>query len=233
MSLHRFIASVCLSTVVLCTTTSHAAIQALASRVIYDASSKAATLSIRNNSSQPYMVQSWIEPGETKLVDNKVPFVVTPPLLKLDPKKESLLRFIYSGSGLPVDRESQLWINIQEIPPKPEVENTLQLAVRSKIKLFYRPTQIDMQLTDAVKKLHWFVDGNVLKLKNESPLFVTIGDLKLNNDSQALANLNKDMVPPFETIDVLKGLPSNTQQIQYTYINEYGGNSPMPPVPLK
>ncbi|WP_228258845.1 fimbrial biogenesis chaperone [Acinetobacter ihumii] len=233
MRLNRFFISTCLTTAVLCTTHSHAAIQALASRVIYNANAKAATLNIRNNASQPYMVQSWLETGETTLPDNKVPFVVTPPLLKLDPKKESVLRFIYSGTGLASDRESQFWINIQEIPPKPEVENTLQLAVRSKIKLFYRPAQIDMELVDAVKKLRWFVDGKVLKLENKSPLFVTIGDLTLNNETQPVANMNRDMVPPFETIEVLKGLPSNLHQIQYTYINEYGGNTPMPPVSIK
>ncbi|MFH4385192.1 fimbria/pilus periplasmic chaperone, partial [Acinetobacter baumannii] len=86
---------------------------------------KAATLAIRNNADKAYMVQNWLEVGDTPTSDSKVPFVITPPLLKLDSKKETLLRIVYSGSGLPTDRESQFWINIQEIPPKPEVENTL------------------------------------------------------------------------------------------------------------
>ena len=143
------------------------------------------------------------------------------------------MRFIYSGSGLPTDRESQVWINIQEIPPKPENENTLQLAVRSKIKLFYRPQQIEADLPAAVKKLQWYVENGTLKLKNNSPLFITIGDLKLGNNSAPIRNMNQDMVPPYQTIDVLANVSKDVKSIQYTYINDYGGNTEMPVVYLK
>ena len=234
MRLNRFLTAVCITASSICLPiTSHSAVQALASRVIYNGDAKAATLTIRNNADKAYMVQNWIEAGETPLADTKVPFVNTPPLLKLDSKKETVLRIIYSGNGLATDRESQFWINIQEIPPKPEVENTLQLAVRSKIKLFYRPKSVELELSDAVKQLRWYVEGNTLKLENKSPLFVTIGDLKLNNETQPVANMNHDMVAPFKTIDVLKNLPKNLSSISYTYINEYGGNTSMPAVALK
>jgi P pilus assembly chaperone PapD len=211
---------------------SHAAIQAQASRVIYDASAKAATLSLKNNADKPYMVQSWLEAGKTTNDDSKVPFVVTPPLVKIEPQKESTLRFIYSGQGLATDRESQFWINIQEIPPKPENDNVLQLAVRTKIKLFYRPKQVNIKLEDAIKKVHWSVQGNNLKLENNSPLFVTIGDLKLGNQTGPLAKMADDMVPPFQSITVLNNLPSNIRTITYSYLNEFGGNIEMPPVRL-
>lgn len=234
MRLNHFLTAVCLVATNVCIPiTSHSAVQALASRVIYSGDAKAATLTIRNNADKAYMVQNWIELGDTPVADGKVPFVITPPLLKLDSKKETVLRIIYSGNGLATDRESQFWINIQEIPPKPEVENTLQLAVRSKIKLFYRPKQVELELSDAVKQLRWYVEGDTLKLENKSPLFVTIGDLKLNNDTHPVATMNQDMVAPFKSIDVFKNLPKNINSISYTYINEYGGNTSMPPVSLK
>ena len=214
-------------------TSSHAAVQAMASRVIYNSENKAATLSLKNNSTKPNIVQTWLEPGEDKTAPAKVPFIVTPPLIKIESQKESVLRFIYSGSGLPTDRESQVWINIQEIPPKPENENTLQLAVRSKIKLFYRPQQIEADLPAAVKKLQWYMENGTLKLKNNSPLFITIGDLKLGNNSAPIRNMNQDMVPPYQTIDVLANVSKDVKSIQYTYINDYGGNTEMPVVYLK
>ncbi|OAL79174.1 hypothetical protein AY606_07045 [Acinetobacter sp. SFB] len=212
---------------------SQAAVQAMASRVIYNSENKAATLSLKNNSTKPYIVQTWLEPGEDKTAPVKVPFIVTPPLIKIESQKESVLRFIYSGSGLPTDRESQVWINIQEIPPKPENENTLQLAVRSKIKLFYRPQQIEADLPAAVKKLQWYVENETLKLKNNSPLFITIGDLKLGNNSAPIRNMNQDMVPPYQTIDVLANVSKDVKSIHYTYINDYGGNTEMPVIYLK
>ena len=212
---------------------SQAAVQAMASRVIYNSENKAATLSLKNNSTKPYIVQTWLEPGEDQTAPVKVPFIVTPPLIKIESQKESVLRFIYSGSGLPTDRESQVWINIQEIPPKPENENTLQLAVRSKIKLFYRPQQIEADLPAAVKKLQWYVENGTLKLKNNSPLFITIGDLKLGNNSAPIRNMNQDMVPPYQTIDVLANVSKDVKSIHYTYINDYGGNTEMPVIYLK
>ncbi|UBQ39528.1 MULTISPECIES: fimbrial biogenesis chaperone [Acinetobacter] len=212
---------------------SNAAIQAMASRVIYHSDSKAATLNLKNNASKPYIVQTWLEAGEDKTASAKVPFIVTPPLIKIEPQKESVLRFIYSGSGLPTDRESQVWINVQEIPPKPEEENTLQLAVRSKLKLFYRPQQIEDDLPAAVKKLQWSVEHGTLKLKNNSPLFITIGDLALGKNGQPITHMNQDMAPPFQSIDVLRNVPENVKSLKFTYINDYGSNIEMPEVILK
>lgn len=214
------------------TSTAYSAIQAMASRVIYDAENKAATLALRNNASKAYMVQAWLESGEYNKGES-IPFVVTPPLIKLESGKEAALRFIYAGQGLPTDRESQFWINIQEIPPKSDQENTLQLAIRSKIKLFYRPTKIDLRLEDAVKHLKWYVKDQSLYLENNSPLHVTIGDLKLNDQSAVVKSMNQDMVAPYSNIVVLKDLSYPVKSLEFTYINDYGGNEKMPVVQLK
>lgn len=54
-----------------------------------------------------------------------------PPILKLAGNKDAILRFVYSGSGLPTDRETVYWINVQEIPPSAKQENVLQIAIRT------------------------------------------------------------------------------------------------------
>ena len=203
-------------------TQSQAAIQAMASRVIYPADEKAATLSIKNNAKLPYMAQIWLEPGVATDASQKIPMIVTPPLLRLEPQKESALRFIYSGQGLPTDQESQYWINIQEIPPKPKEKNILQIAIRSKIKLFYRPDSVKMQLPEAVKQLRWFVQNGQLKVENKSPLHITIGEIQFNHTAP-ISQLQQDMVAPFQTIKVLDAAPANTKNFSYTYINDYGG----------
>lgn len=208
------------------------AIQAMASRVIYDGANKAATLGLKNNSQYTYMIQAWLEPG-TLNKDEEVPFVVTPPLIKIESQKEATLRFIYAGQGLPTDRESQFWISIQEIPPKPNQDNILQLAIRSKIKLFYRPTQIDISLEDAVKELKWYVKDQSLYLENNSPLHVTIGDLKLNDQAAFIENINQDMVAPYSSIQVLKDISFPLKNIEFTYINEFGSNKKMPIIHFK
>ena len=213
--------------------TAHSAIQGMASRVIYDGNYKAATLTLKNNADKAYMVQSWLEANESHKDEGKVPFVVTPPLVKIESNQEAILRFIYSGNGLPLDRESQFWINIQEIPPKPEQENVLQLAIRSKIKLFYRPKQLDVSLKDVMNQVKWSVKEKTLYLENKSPLYITIGDLKLENQKTVVKDIDQDMIAPFSTAAVLKNIPANLSTLQYTYINEYGSNVEMPVVQLK
>lgn len=232
MRLKLLVNSVVLTTLFAVSST-HSAIQAMASRVVYDGQYKAASLALKNNANKAYMVQTWLEPGLGAEPNSKVPFVVTPPLIKIESQQESTLRFIYSGTGLAKDRESQFWINIQEIPPKPEKENTLQLAIRSKIKLFYRPTSIDITLQDAVKKINWSVQGNALVLENSSPLFITIGDLTLEGQQSPVKNLDQDMIAPYSKTTVIRAFPKNVHSIQFTYLNEYGSNEAMPTVHLK
>lgn len=211
----QLLALITLSVVMLCSS-ANAAIQAQATRVIYNSENSAATLNIKNNSDKPYMVQTWLTSNQ----DKKVPMVVIPPLLKLDSGKESILRFIYSGQGLPTDQESLFWVNIQEIPPKPDQENVLQIAIRSKIKLFYRPKQVKTSLDEAAKQLQWYQDGKQLKVKNTSPLHVTIGIVE-DGSGKTYSDLNNDMVAPNQSITVLNNFSGNVQSI--TYINDYGG----------
>lgn len=45
-------------------------------------------------------------------------------------------------SKLPQDRESLFYFNLREIPPRSEKANVLQIALQTKIKLFYRPAAI-------------------------------------------------------------------------------------------
>lgn len=50
---------------------------------------------------------------------------------------------MYTGEPLPADRESLFWMNVKAIPSLDEKlanENTLQIAIQSRIKLFYRPS---------------------------------------------------------------------------------------------
>lgn len=233
MLLNKQVSVFIFSFLLLISSSAFAAIQALATRVIYNGTDAAATLNLKNNASQPYMIQTWLESNHKNDQQSKLPMVVVPPLMRIDPGKESVLRFIYSGQGLPLNQESLFWINIQEIPPKPEQENTLQLAIHSKMKLFFRPKQVKERLEDAVKTAVWFKDGTQLKLKNSSALYITIGVVKLNGSDKAISELATDMVPPGETITVLNTMPMNTQRLSFTYINDYGGATEVSSVTVK
>lgn len=96
-------------------TFSHAAgIQIGRTRVIYDANKKEVALSLTNTEKElPWLIQSWIDTGDGK---TRGPFIVTPPLFRLEPQKEQNLRITWSGQALPTDRESLFYMNVRTIP---------------------------------------------------------------------------------------------------------------------
>ncbi|MGJ8525424.1 putative fimbrial chaperone LpfB [Halomonadaceae bacterium LMG 33818] len=207
-------------------TPANAAIQVLSTRVVYSGDSNAATLDLVNNAKQPYMVQSWLDTGDQTQIPKGLPMIVTPPLLKLAPGRHASLRFIYSGHGLPGDKESLFWVNVQEIPPEAKQANVLQIAIRTRIKLFYRPAGIDSSLDNASKSLKWTLKGNALYVSNPSPLHITFASLTAK-DGQHTANFDTDMINPGQTAEVLHGalakaLATN-HAFGFEYINDYGG----------
>ena len=65
-------------------------------RVIYDASKKEASLPLVNTEKElPWLIQSWVINSDNK---TRAPFIITPPLFRLDPKSEQTLRIMKSDN---------------------------------------------------------------------------------------------------------------------------------------
>lgn len=96
-------------------------------------------------------------------------------------------------------------MNVLDIPPRPTSkgenatpDNFLQLAIRSRIKFFYRPASIKEDANLAADKLQWVKSGQNLKVKNPTPFHITmtsvyqkVGDKKVDLLPQGL------MIKPF------------------------------------
>lgn len=210
---------------------SFAAIQLEATRVIYNSGSSSASLSLKNESDQNYMLQSWLE-NEDRSSNAPIPMQVIPPIMRIDAGKEATLRFIYAGHGLPTNRESLFWINLQEIPPEAKDPNVLQIAVHSRLKLFYRPQGLNTTLDKEVQKLIWTQNGNKLTVTNNGPMYISLNRLHLNKESAQ--DIYLDMVSPFSTRAFT--LPANTQlgsTVSFSYVNDYGGTTEVNNFPVK
>lgn len=200
-----------------CLDDAHAAIQVQATRVIYDAKSASAAVALSNKSALPYMVQTWLDVGE-----------------ETAPGEQAVVRTIYAGSGLPTERESLLWINVQEIPPSAEASNVLQVAIRTRIKLFYRPAELNTSLDQAARRLRWRINGDHLQVSNGSPLHITFSHLQGLATAGAGSEVELDMIAPGQTLSVplAKLVLDNDQLLSFGYINDYGGSTDVTDVPL-
>ena len=232
MSAELFMKKVLLCALLACSANTFAGIQVDATRVIYDSESKSASLSLHNDSDDTYMVQTWLDTGDASQVPKNIPIIVTPPILKLAPDKDAILRFIYSGKGLPQDRESLFWINVQEIPPAPKQDNVQQVAIRTRIKLFYRPEALKTNLQVQAEALKWQHQGQTLIVTNNGPMHVTLGVLTLKSGDKTW-KVNADMVKPYDSLTMT--LPPDAQSangLSFTYINNYGGHTEIKNVSL-
>ncbi|MDF3865406.1 molecular chaperone [Pseudomonas denitrificans (nom. rej.)] len=205
-----------------------AGIQVGATRVIFPASDREASVLVRNEGSQDIMIQSWVEaePGRS---ESDVPFAITPSLSRLGYKKQQILRIFYQGKGLPVNRESVFWLSVQEIPQVSTQDNNLQVAVRQRLKLFYRPAELVGKSEDAVKNLNWSlkkgVEGVTLQARNDSAFHVSFGKVKLLVNQKEYP-VEVEMVAPgsvgvFKAKAPMESL-SGDARLQWESINDYG-----------
>lgn len=82
-------------------------------RVIFNGDKPDTTISIFNKDAKlPYLLQSWVEPFD-KNDKSKSPFSVIPPVSRIEPNQEKILRILKMAGELPKDRESVFWLNIK------------------------------------------------------------------------------------------------------------------------
>ncbi|WP_260515800.1 fimbrial biogenesis chaperone [Serratia fonticola] len=148
-------------------------------RLIYDGGKKESSLSVNNPDKVPYLIQSWVE--TTAGGAEKAPFMVTPPLFRLDGGQENVLRVVRAGGNLPSDKESLYWMNIKSIPSvnNDTNQNTLQIAVKTRIKLIYRPQGLKGTPEELAGKLTWQRNGNNLQVTNPTPFYMNFHEVKV------------------------------------------------------
>ncbi|ECW0926736.1 fimbrial chaperone [Salmonella enterica subsp. enterica] len=217
-------------------TFSYADIIISGTRIVYDENKKDVSIRLENKGTRPLLVQNWIDLGN----DNddpgsiKAPFVSTPPVSRVDPKRGQSVKIMYTqASALPKDRESVFWFNVLEVPPKADTskeenKSLLQLAFRTRIKLFYRPTGLKGQPAEAAKQLKWQIASEqghaVLRADNSTPYFVSFNDATYTAGGKRY-DVEATMVAPFSKSSfTVKGLSgASAGKLEYHAINDFGG----------
>jgi P pilus assembly chaperone PapD len=184
-------------------------------RIIFTGAKKETTVSITNPDATAWLIQSWVE----SLDKNKAPFIFSPPLFRLDGKQKNVLRLMYTGNGLPEDRESLFWANIKSIPTAPDADNVLQIAIKTQIKLIYRPDKLGKTVPPAaMKKLQWRWQQGKLQVHNPTPFYMNFNSIEVNG--RAIAN--PEWVAPFATKYYELASTAPTGKINWRLINDYG-----------
>lgn len=226
---------VCLSALLLLGHASHsqAALVISTTRVVFDSDKRSVSLIVSNPSDRTYAVQTWVNTAADDTT-TAVPFIPSPPLFRLAPGNEQQLKINGLPNDLPDDRESLFYFNVQEIP---QVQNdgqgnVLNIALRTRLKLFYRPVQLKDNPVERLKDLQWSirqVDGKaVLHVDNPTPFHVSFTRIDIAGNGQQLRLNSPNMAGPLtrqsyplEGIKAAAGL-----RVTFAALNDYGGVTP-------
>lgn len=215
-----------------------ASVVIMGTRVVYPATKKSINVQLNNDNKSPALVQSWLDMGDATAEPGSihVPFIITPPIFRMNPESGQSIRIVYTGEPLPQDRESIFYLNVLDVPVKPKmkkgdgdldgVDNYLQLAVRSRIKFFFRPDNLKIAPVDAYQRVTWHQEdgGRSIKVVNPTPYYITYNKISVGNNEQLIPVEQGGMISPFSSrVFLLKDKPAIASKVMWVIVNDYGG----------
>jgi len=199
------------------------------SRIIYKPDTISATLTVSNPQDYPILVQSIVIAENKK---DQAPFIVTPPLFRLDGGQTNQIKIIQTDNKWPSNRETLQWVCVTGIPPKNgDVWNSEKLSKRNAtldisyrvqncIKMFVRPPSLENTPEETASQLEWFNENGHLKVINPTPYYMTLKDVHIGNNTFN----NLGYISPGET-KTYKIPSGNKKKVQWRIVTDYGGNS--------
>lgn len=189
-------------------------------RVVYNGDKSQTVITINNPDPEPYLIQSWVDKTLEKSGEDST-FITTPPLFRLEPHSDNVIRIIKAGDISAHDRESLYWLNIKIIPASTKSqENQLHLTFKTRMKLFYRPEGLKGDVLTAIKSVKFSNRAGKLSVSNDTPWYVSFHSItagrRLIEKPVTLA--------PFSTLDLGENV-QHGDEVKWTAITDYGGIS--------
>ncbi|QIO10239.1 fimbrial biogenesis chaperone [Acinetobacter lanii] len=208
----------------------HAGVVITGTRIIYPSNQSSVTVQLSNPGEHPSLIQSWLDDGNPSSIPEagKIPFILTPPVTQVLPKKGQMIRLIaHKAEQLPQDRETMYWFNILDIPAVEEsdkAQNKLNISIRSRIKFFYRPVKLSTTQEKAFKSanVNYDLSKKKIVINNNSAYYLNFQYLRLNADQKKSEYPESILIQPFETQELSPKIEFTPKKIEYGLINDYG-----------
>lgn len=230
---------VSLAIALLATVSVQASVILSSTRVIYPQTDREVTVRLESKNQKPVLLQVWLDDGDENSTPaaGNVPFVVTPPVFRMEPGQQQVIRLAYTGEALPAERESLFWFNALEVPAQVqgEAQNQLQMAFRSRIKVFFRPPNLPYEVTSSPGKLQWShastEQGQMLEVYNPTPYHVSFDQIEMLTAGQRHArepgasSADNMVVPDGRNrflLPSLKSPPTTAMTVKFQALDDFG-----------
>lgn len=214
--------------IILMSHSAYAGIVVTGTRVVYPADKAEVTVNMSNKGEHPALVQSWIDTGDPHQSPQhiKVPFVIVPPITRIDGGKGQTLRLHYTGEPVAGDRETIFWLNILAVPPKSEAaeKNYLNAAFQTRLKLFFRPVGLKPNPKAAPESLQWRTENGQLVVHNPTPYHISLVSVADTHTPHRFEQAG-EMVAPFSSLTLTGkkvGVPSGVNKLAYSTVGDMG-----------
>ena len=207
--------------------TAHASVTPDRTRLVFNESDKSISVTLRNNTEKlPYLAQSWLEDEKGNKITS--PLAVLPPVQRIDAMMNGQVKIqaLPDIHTLPSDRESLFYFNVREIPPKSNKANTLQIALQTRIKLFWRPKALE----NVSMKNPWQYkvtltrNGQEFTVNNPTPYYVIFSNASTQKNGNPAAGFSPIVMSP-KTSAPLNVKMGSVPVL--TYVNDYGARMPL------
>lgn len=203
-------------------------------RVIYAGNTQEKAIQFTNQDDAPSVMQVWVDSGDTDSTPQTAdaPFVVTPPVFRIEPKAGQTVRLVFTGKQLPQDRESVFYLNTLQIPSVGAAyanENQMLVMLRNRLKLFYRPAGLERDAHSAPEKLSFRLksEGKAVRITANNPTgyFISLTGGQLVGRAQA-GSFKPDMLAPRSEAswDIQGATPpaGESVRVKVTYVDDFG-----------
>ncbi|SPX89457.1 Chaperone protein fimC precursor [Morganella morganii] len=183
----------------MCIPAGYAGVMINTTRVIFPGNQDNTVIQLTNSGEIPSLVQSWADEGDINSSPETTgaPFMVVPPVTRIAGGGGQQLKIRITEKSLPHDRESVFYLNVVDIPAKTAATgNTLQFALRTRIKLFYRPDDLPLPPEDVPEQISVSLSGETLVLNNPSPYYFTLSALVSGGDNTP-SHISTVMLAPY------------------------------------
>jgi len=203
------------------TPAAHASVVLNGTRVIYQAGQHGKTLQLTNEDDHPNLVQVW--------VDDNAPFVLNPPIFRMEPHAGQMVRLRIADMDLPQDRESVFYLNFTQVPALDDAAqeaNRLVLLFQSRVKLFYRPKGLAPNVFScAALRMRRLTE--TMQIENTSAYHLVVMRAELRSGEKFPVLTKAHMLAPFSETqwDWPASVPANgTATLVLTLRNDYGAD---------
>lgn len=184
-------------------------------RFIYPAEQQSISIGVRNTEDAPFLVKSRVLTTGLQDADT---FLITPPLFSLHSLEENKIRILYTGEALAKDRETLFYVVISAIPSGKAGANQIQVAIRSRFNLYYRPDGLPGKSDSAYEKIEVTRSDTKLLLRNPTPYYVTLLQFTIEGSLRPAT-----MIAPFSVSTVASDCPPKAGcRIQWQTLNDEG-----------